>query len=63
MELAKRKIIEGVHNVICPLLFLGEEDVVDLLGSCYFYNLIWNNICMWFGIGVSSLVGSLLDML
>lgn len=36
LELAKRGIIDGPHNVVFPLCFLEEEDVEHLFGSCFF---------------------------
>ncbi|KAI5384859.1 hypothetical protein KIW84_071729 [Lathyrus oleraceus] len=49
MEFAKRGIIEGAHNVVCPLCFLEEEDVEHLFGSCTFSNFIWSKLYEWVG--------------
>lgn len=63
MELAKRGIIKGVHNVVCPLCFLEKEDVEHLFGSCPFSNLIWSKFCMWIRVGGVFHTCSLLDRL
>ncbi|KAI5405725.1 hypothetical protein KIW84_052477 [Lathyrus oleraceus] len=45
MELANRDIIEGAHNVVCPLCFLEEDDVEHVFGYCTFTNITWSNLC------------------
>lgn len=63
MVLAKIGIIEGAHNVFCPLCFLEEEDVEHLFGSCTFTNIIWSKLCEWVGVSEAFPMGPLLDRL
>lgn len=36
MEVVKRGIVEGPHDVVFPLCFLEEEDVEHLFGFAFF---------------------------
>ena len=60
MELTKRGIIEGPHNVVCPLCFKKKEDMEHLFCSCSFYNLSWMNFCVWIDVDAPSLGDCLL---
>lgn len=63
MELAKRGIIGGAHNMVCHLWFLKDEDVEHLFCSCSISNFLWNSSCLWIGVDCPALGDSLLDRL
>lgn len=43
MELFKLRIIEGAHNIVCPLCLMEERDVEHLFCSSSYSKITWNN--------------------
>lgn len=61
LELCKRGIINGPHNIVCPLCF-NDEDMVALLFLHYIVaSQIWTGSINWMGIHVFPLLAKNLD--
>ena len=50
VHLAKFRIIEGRHNIVCPLWFIKEKDETHLFIECTITPHLWHEVTSWLGI-------------
>jgi len=51
-ELCKRGILNGAHNLVCPLCFQVAESGAHMGFSCTFSKEAWRKVGSWLGISL-----------
>lgn len=46
-ELKKRNVLNGSHDVVCPLCFNEEEDIMHLVFNCDVRRKVWWLVYSW----------------